>query len=102
MVVSVNGPITSNQLVLDLQGGPNTAQFDALQLVMRDLFEKVKELASDNQSQHRALIGASNELVSRLSLFLKDFHGTCRLIFFLIFFLDFERLFPFSICCRVF
>lgn len=64
MVVSVNGAVPSNKLILDFQGGPNTAQFDALQSLIRDLFHKVKDLASDNQAQHQALIGASNELVS--------------------------------------
>jgi hypothetical protein len=66
MVVSLNGPMSQNSLVIDLQGGPNTVQFDNLQKVIRELFEKVKELAIENQSQHRALVGASNELVSFL------------------------------------
>ena len=64
MVVSLTSPVSQSSLVIDLQGGPNTAQFDALQKVIRELYDKVKELANDNQSQHRALVGASNELVS--------------------------------------
>ena len=64
MVVSLKNPISPNALVLDLQGGPSNAQFDSFQKLIRELFEKVKDLAAENQSQQRALNGASSERVS--------------------------------------